>query len=131
MLFRSQRKTSRQRENHETLGAAGKFLLSDLFHNTGNEHFDLIVSNPPYIPTDVIATLSDDVRLFDPLMALDGKEDGLFFYRRIIAEAPKHLQDGGHLVCGGGGVLGQVHSWSQGGSSLVCGSKQDSRLTRA
>ena len=85
-------------ENNETLGAAGKFLLSALFHNTGNEYFDLIVSNPPYIPTDVIATLSDDVRLFDPLMALDGKEDGLFFYRRIIAEAPKHLQDGGHLV---------------------------------
>lgn len=86
------------KENNDKLEAAAGFIQSDLFNNIENRHFDLIVSNPPYIPTEVIATLSDEVRLFDPLMALDGKEDGLFFYRRIITEAPAYMQDGGRLV---------------------------------
>ena len=47
----------------------------------------MIVSNPPYIRTAAIATLEEEVRCHDPLLALDGKEDGLYFYSKIIAEA--------------------------------------------
>lgn len=55
-------------------------MLSDLFGELGNDiTFNTIVSNPPYIPTKVIETLQDEVRLHDPLLALDGTEDGLMF----------------------------------------------------
>lgn len=58
----------------------------------------MIVSNPPYIETDVIRTLSDEVKLHDPMMALDGHEDGLYFYRKITSCAPKFLKNGGWLL---------------------------------
>lgn len=74
------------------------FLQSDLFREVKpEEQFDIIVSNPPYIKTDVIDTLMPEVRKYEPLLALDGKEDGLFFYRRIIAQAGSHLYGGGML----------------------------------
>ena len=59
--------------------------------------YDCIVSNPPYIRTDVIETLSEEVRLHEPSQALDGKADGLYFYRRIITEARSYLKPGGHI----------------------------------
>lgn len=59
--------------------------------------FDIIVSNPPYIRSDVIPTLMEEVRKHEPVGALDGGEDGLIFYRRIIEEAPQHLNGGGML----------------------------------
>lgn len=59
--------------------------------------YDCIVSNPPYIRTAVIETLSDEVRLHEPYQALDGKEDGLYFYRKIISEARSYLKPGGFL----------------------------------
>ncbi len=59
--------------------------------------YDCIVSNPPYIRTDVIETLSEEVRLHEPYQALDGKADGLYFYRRIITEARSYLKPGGHI----------------------------------
>lgn len=59
--------------------------------------FDLIVSNPPYIPTKVIPTLEPEVAKHEPLTALDGGEDGLYFYREIIREAKKYLTRGGML----------------------------------
>lgn len=59
--------------------------------------FDILVSNPPYIPTKVIPTLEPEVAVHEPFMALDGKEDGLFFYREIIAGAGKYLVRGGKL----------------------------------
>ncbi|MDD6662680.1 MAG: peptide chain release factor N(5)-glutamine methyltransferase [Lachnospiraceae bacterium] len=59
--------------------------------------YDCIVSNPPYIRTDVIKTLSEEVRLHEPYQALDGKADGLYFYRRIITEAHSYLTPGGHI----------------------------------
>ncbi len=61
------------------------------------ERFDIIVSNPPYIKTSVIESLMPEVREHEPLAALDGHEDGLFFYRRIIAEAWRFLAGGGML----------------------------------
>lgn len=61
--------------------------------------FDLIVSNPPYIPADEIRTLMPEVRDYDPRVALDGGADGLVFYRRLAAEAPHWLKPGGRLMC--------------------------------
>jgi release factor glutamine methyltransferase len=69
----------------------------DLFAPVAGERFDLIVSNPPYIATAVIATLSAEVR-GEPAMALDGGPDGLVFYDRICAAAREHLVPGGALV---------------------------------
>ena len=60
--------------------------------------YDMIISNPPYIPTSVINTLQPEVRCAQPRMALDGGGDGLDFYRRIISEAPAHLVVGGRLL---------------------------------
>ena len=64
----------------------------------GKPVFDLIISNPPYIPTRVIGTLAPEVRCSEPRLALDGGEDGLDFYRRIIREAPGYLVIGGRLM---------------------------------
>lgn len=86
-----------QEENHIFLdGSEIGFVESDLFDRiTGR--YDVIVSNPPYIASSVISTLAPEVRDHDPLMALDGGEDGFSFYRRIIREAPAHLNGGGKL----------------------------------
>lgn len=59
--------------------------------------FDMIVSNPPYIRSDVIQTLMPEVKEHEPILALDGKEDGLYFYRNIIKNAGKYLTGGGKL----------------------------------
>ncbi len=72
------------------------FVESNLFENVEGT-FDIIVSNPPYIKTEVIDTLMPEVKDYEPMQALDGLEDGLFFYRRIIEEAPKYLNKGGKL----------------------------------
>lgn len=86
--------------NAVRLGLSPAFVHSDLFENPqieGNGKFDVIVSNPPYIATAEIETLMDEVRLHEPMMALDGTEDGLYFYRNIIEKAPVHLVRGGGL----------------------------------
>ncbi len=84
--------------NAERLGMSERvrFVHSDLFEAI-DEKFDLIVSNPPYIRTDVIETLMPEVRDHDPRMALDGTADGLYFYRRIIEESEYYLKRGGQL----------------------------------
>lgn len=84
------------RENAKGLEVEATFRESDLFANV-NGRYDVIVSNPPYIRTAVIETLEEEVRLHDPRLALDGKEDGLYFYRRIIEESPQYLKQGGFL----------------------------------
>ena len=61
------------------------------------KHFDVIVSNPPYIETAVIEDLQEEVRDHEPRMALDGMEDGLFFYRKLAKEAPQWLTPGGRI----------------------------------
>lgn len=71
-------------------------VQSDLFKEIEGV-FDVIVSNPPYIKTNVIDTLMPEVKEYEPIMALDGMEDGLFFYRRIIVESRDHLAKGGRL----------------------------------
>ena len=72
-----------------------EFIKSDLFENI-EEKFDIIVSNPPYIETDVIKSLSKQVQN-EPKIALDGGVDGLLFYRKLIKEAPNFLNDNGYL----------------------------------
>lgn len=61
------------------------------------DRYDMIVSNPPYIESRVIDTLMPEVREYEPMQALDGGEDGLVFYRRIVDQAPSHLAQGGWL----------------------------------
>lgn len=73
------------------------FIQSDLFENLNPGLFDIIVSNPPYIRSDVIDTLMPEVKDHEPLMALDGKKDGLFFYREILKQAGNYLTRGGGL----------------------------------
>ncbi len=73
-------------------------VKSDLFEALKKKRYDLIVSNPPYIKTEVIATLEPEVKDYDPLMALDGGADGLDFYKRIIEQASQHLKKNGKLV---------------------------------
>lgn len=75
-----------------------QFIQGDLFSNIIDKDFDVIVSNPPYIRSCVIDTLEPEVKEFDPMIALDGGEDGLDFYRRIADEARNHLRKGGHLL---------------------------------
>lgn len=70
--------------------------------------FDLIVSNPPYINSDIIATLAEDVRQFDPLLALDGGPDGLAPYRILANAARGWLKDGGQMLVEIGYDQGQV-----------------------
>lgn len=72
------------------------FVQSDMFEAVEGK-FDLIVSNPPYIPSDVIPTLMEEVKAHEPMSALDGKADGLFFYREIAAKAGDYLTGGGRL----------------------------------
>lgn len=74
-----------------------EFRQGDLFSPIEGR-FDVIVSNPPYIPTGEIEGLMEEVRRFEPMLALDGSEDGLYFYRRLAAEAPDFLRDGGWLL---------------------------------
>lgn len=86
------------RKNADALDAGVTFVKSDLFEKLGNNDYNIIVSNPPYIRTDDINGLMDEVRLHEPFMALDGSEDGLKFYRSITAAAVKYLKKGGCLI---------------------------------
>ena len=88
------------RENAVRLGLQERaaFRQGDLWEPVGDERFDLIVSNPPYVPTEVIPTLEPEVRCGEPYAALDGGEDGLVFYRRIMREAAGHLKPSGIII---------------------------------
>lgn len=83
--------------NKEKLNSKIKIIKSDLFSNI-NEKFDLIYSNPPYIKSKEIENLQVEVRDYEPRLALDGGEDGLFFYRSIIKSSPEFLNHKGFLV---------------------------------
>jgi release factor glutamine methyltransferase len=85
------------KENAKLNDVAANFERSDLFENV-MEKFDVIVSNPPYIPTDEIMTLMPEVAQFEPMIALDGKEDGLYFYRKIIAGCREFLNPDGMVL---------------------------------
>ena len=84
-------------ENAKRLGASAEFIQSDLFENIPDT-YDMILSNPPYIKKEDISHLMPEVRDHEPRLALDGGEDGLNFYRKIICQTSKHLQKGGWLL---------------------------------
>ena len=73
------------------------FIKSDLYKNVKGK-FDIIISNPPYIKSDVIETLEDDVKKYEPILALDGGNDGLYFYKKIINDADKFLKDNSYII---------------------------------
>ena len=80
------------------LGSKIATLESDVFSRLRDEKFDIIISNPPYIKPKDIEELQDEVRNFEPRLALDGGDDGLDFYRQIIDESPKFLNKNGFLI---------------------------------
>lgn len=86
------------RRNAEKHGVTVTLREGSLFEPLTGERFDLIVSNPPYIPTADLAGLQPEVRDFEPREALDGGPDGLDFYRLIIPAAPGYLNPGGWLL---------------------------------
>lgn len=88
------------RLNAVKLGVYGKtvFRLSDLFENVEKRNYDIIVSNPPYIPKEEIAGLNRQVKAYEPLTALDGGPDGLSYYRYIIKNSADFLKPEGLLA---------------------------------
>ncbi len=88
--------------NREKLGADDvTFVKSNIFSDINvndDELFDVIMSNPPYIATGEIETLTEEVRIHDPYIALDGLEDGLHFYREITQQSMNYIKSGGWLL---------------------------------
>lgn len=85
------------KENAKLNNVTATFERSDLFESV-TDTYDVIVSNPPYIPTEVIGGLMPEVAVYEPLQALDGKEDGLYFYRKIVATASEYLNPDGKIL---------------------------------
>lgn len=85
-------------ENAKLNSANVEFLCGDMFSSVNDRKFDVIISNPPYIKTQVISTLQKEVKDFEPTIALDGGEDGLKFYKIIATESIKYLNDNGVLL---------------------------------
>lgn len=84
-------------ENSRRLGVEAEFIQSDMFENVEGT-FDAVLSNPPYIRTDVIPSLMEEVRDHEPAAALDGREDGLYYYRILAERTADHLAKGGILI---------------------------------
>lgn len=84
------------RQNARELQANVKFIQSNLFERV-EDKFDIVVSNPPYIPTDDILELMEEVKNHEPVLALDGEEDGLYFYREITNKLKNYLKQSGYV----------------------------------
>ena len=97
------------KENAKLNNVAVDFERSDMFENLSDK-YDMIVSNPPYIRSDVVPTLMPEVCEFEPLDALDGHEDGLYFYRKIIKECKSFLKEDGKILFEIGNDQGQAVS---------------------
>ena len=83
-------------ENARRLGVEASFVQGDLFEPVSGK-YDCIVSNPPYIASREVDALMEEVRDHEPRMALDGGEDGLYFYRKLAAQSPKYMKDRGRI----------------------------------
>lgn len=86
------------KKNADTHNTDVEFVHSNLFENLKDRKYDIIISNPPYIRTSDIDELMDEVKIHEPMMALDGYEDGLYFYREITSKAKGYLRVGGWLM---------------------------------
>ncbi len=85
------------KKNAESLGAICSIVKSNLFEDI-DDRYDFIISNPPYIESDVIETLMPEVKDYEPRLALDGSKDGLLFYRSIICDVTEYLKDNGYVL---------------------------------
>ncbi len=85
------------KENNLKLNAGVNFYKSNIYSSVSDKKFDFIISNPPYILSDEIVGLDDEVKNFEPVLALDGGVDGLDFYRKIIKDSPKYLVNDGKI----------------------------------
>ena len=85
------------KKNAKTNNTSINFIVSNMFENIEEEDFDIIISNPPYIKTKIIDTLSKEVQN-EPHIALDGGEDGLFFYRKILEKGHKFIKQKGYIL---------------------------------
>ena len=96
----SERALALAADNAKRLSLEVFFAQGDLFgpYIPGQDRFDLIISNPPYIPTNDISALQPEVRDHDPHLALDGGTDGLHFYRRIAKDAAAYMKEGAALM---------------------------------
>jgi len=101
----SQKAIQIARDNADSYGVRIKFVLVDIFRYNPKDLFDIVVSNPPYIPSRQIKDLQPEIQQ-EPSLALDGGEDGLRFYRRIFSVSDKLLKPGGVLALEMG--LGQL-----------------------
>ena len=86
------------KENAKFNEVPAVFERSDLFEDVVENDFDMIVSNRPYIPTDVVATLMPEVSQFEPREALDGKGDGLYFYSKILEQCKNYMKPDGYIL---------------------------------
>ena len=100
------------------------FFQSDMFEKVGDNSFDIITANPPYVETGVIAGLQPEITEYEPWIALDGGEDGLKHYRTIINGAGKHLKTGGSIIMEIGDDQGEAVS------SMLTGAGYDSVVIR-
>lgn len=117
------------RANVAALALDGRvtILVGDLFAALGPTRADLIVSNPPYIPTDVVRTLAPEITDHEPRAALDGGPDGLAVIRPLVRQAPDRLRPGGALVLetGGGGQLDAVTELMRGAGLVEVETRRD------
>ena len=111
------------RRNAEKFGVAIEFLAGSLFTPIAGRSFDLIVSNPPYIPSAEIELLEPEVRDYDPRSALDGGKDGLDIYRKLIPGAVACLKPGGWLLVEIG--AGQAEDVAQLYNNTACFTEPD------
>ena len=86
------------KENAKFNEVPAVFERSDLFEDVVENDFDVIVSNPPYIPTDLVATQMPEVSQFEPREALDGKGDGLYFYSKILEQCKNYMKQDGYIL---------------------------------
>ncbi len=98
------------RRNAEHNGVSVGFILSDMFKSIDCTQYDIITANPPYIETGVIPGLNPEITEYEPMIALDGGEDGLKHYRSIVSEAKHHLRKGGRLLMEIGDTQGEAVS---------------------
>jgi release factor glutamine methyltransferase len=121
---------SKRNAEHLEIGEIS-FIQSDLFEKVEGK-FDIIVSNPPYIRSSVIKTLMPEVREHEPIMALDGMSDGLYFYREIIKHSKGYLWGGGKLFFEIGYDQGEAVSamMKEAGFQEVCVKKDYAGLDR-
>ncbi|HWP57247.1 MAG TPA: peptide chain release factor N(5)-glutamine methyltransferase [Candidatus Acidoferrales bacterium] len=93
-------KSARQNAMRHGVSARSRFVQGDLFSPVAakGRFFDALVANPPYVRRAELERLPPEVRNWEPRLALDGGADGLDFYRRIVREAPEHVQDGGFVL---------------------------------